>query len=48
MLRGEPRGRPDRGKEPDAIVLATGFDAMTGSILRVDIRGNSGVALREK
>jgi cation diffusion facilitator CzcD-associated flavoprotein CzcO len=31
----------------DAIVFATGFDAMTGSILRVDIRGRGGRSLRE-
>jgi cyclohexanone monooxygenase len=34
--------------EVDAIVFATGFDAMTGSILRVDIRGRGGLALRDK
>jgi cyclohexanone monooxygenase len=32
----------------DTIVFATGFDAMTGSILGVDIRGRGGVALRDK
>jgi cation diffusion facilitator CzcD-associated flavoprotein CzcO len=32
--------------EVDAIVFATGFDAMTGSLLRVDIRGRDGAALR--
>ena len=31
----------------DAIVYATGFDAMTGSILKVDIRGRGGRTLRE-
>ncbi|HEX5587977.1 MAG TPA: NAD(P)/FAD-dependent oxidoreductase [Acidimicrobiia bacterium] len=31
----------------DAIVLATGFDAMTGSLLRIDIRGSDGLALRD-
>jgi cation diffusion facilitator CzcD-associated flavoprotein CzcO len=31
----------------DAIVFATGFDAMTGAILRIDIRGRGGMALRE-
>jgi cyclohexanone monooxygenase len=30
----------------DAIVFATGFDAMTGAILRVDIRGRGGRSLR--
>ena len=32
----------------DAIVFATGFDAMTGAVLGVDIRGRAGVPLREK
>ncbi len=34
--------------EFDVVVFATGFDAMTGTLLRVDIRGNDGQALREK
>ena len=38
----------DRTYEVDAIVFATGFDAMTGSLLKVDIRGRSGLSLREK
>jgi cation diffusion facilitator CzcD-associated flavoprotein CzcO len=29
----------------DAIVFATGFDAMTGALLAIDIRGRNGVAL---
>lgn len=33
--------------EVDAIVYATGFDAMTGSILKVDIRGRGGRPLRD-
>jgi cyclohexanone monooxygenase len=32
----------------DVIVLATGFDAMTGALQRVDIRGRDGETLREK
>jgi cyclohexanone monooxygenase len=32
----------------DALVLATGFDAMTGAILKVDIRGRGGRSLRDK
>jgi cyclohexanone monooxygenase len=32
----------------DALVLATGFDAMTGALLRIDIRGKGGQPLREK
>ena len=31
----------------DDIVFATGFDAMTGSILRIDPRGRSGASLRD-
>jgi cyclohexanone monooxygenase len=31
----------------DVIVFATGFDAMTGALLKVDIRGSDGVSLRE-
>ncbi len=33
--------------EVDAIVYATGFDAMTGAILRVDIQGRDGRRLRD-
>ena len=32
----------------DIIVLATGFDAITGALLKIDIRGRNGVTLREK
>jgi cation diffusion facilitator CzcD-associated flavoprotein CzcO len=32
----------------DIIVFATGFDAMTGSLLRIDVRGREGRGLREK
>jgi cation diffusion facilitator CzcD-associated flavoprotein CzcO len=32
----------------DVIVFATGFDAMTGSLLKIDIRGLDGVTLKEK
>jgi cyclohexanone monooxygenase len=32
----------------DAIVFATGFDAMTGTLNRIDIRGRGGAALKEK
>jgi cation diffusion facilitator CzcD-associated flavoprotein CzcO len=31
----------------DVIVFATGFDAMTGPMLRMDIRGRGGVALKD-
>jgi cyclohexanone monooxygenase len=32
----------------DAIVYATGFDAMTGALTRVDIRGRDGLSLRDE
>ena len=32
----------------DTLVLATGFDAMTGALLNMDIRGKDGLALSEK
>ncbi len=38
----------DRSFEFDAIVMATGFDAMTGAIVGVDIEGRDGLALRDK
>jgi cyclohexanone monooxygenase len=37
-----------RDHEVDALVLATGFDAMTGSVARIDIRGRGGQALNQK
>jgi len=45
-----PAGISARGQEyaVDAIVLATGFDAMTGALLRIDIRGTGGQMLSEK
>lgn len=33
--------------EVDAIVFATGYDAMTGSLLRIDIHGRNGITLGE-
>jgi cation diffusion facilitator CzcD-associated flavoprotein CzcO len=38
----------DREYEFDIIIYATGFDAITGSFDRIDIRGVDGVSLREK
>ncbi len=32
----------------DTIVLGTGFDAMTGALLALDLRGRGGLSLREK
>jgi cyclohexanone monooxygenase len=45
-----PRGPCTAGREfeLDAIVFATGFDAMTGALARIDIRGRDGLPLREK
>ena len=34
--------------EVDAIVLATGFDAMTGAVTNIDIRGQQGRSLQDK
>lgn len=38
----------DKEWEFDYIILATGYDAMTGSIMKIDIRGPSGESLPEK
>lgn len=38
----------DESREFDAIVYATGFDAMTGALVAVDIEGRDGVTLKEK
>jgi cyclohexanone monooxygenase len=37
----------DETVEIDVLVLATGFDAMTGTLLRIDIRGRGGVTLQQ-
>ena len=37
----------DREYPLDVLVLATGFDAMTGSIMRIDIKGVGGASLRD-
>jgi cation diffusion facilitator CzcD-associated flavoprotein CzcO len=44
-----PGGIRTRSREHalDIIVFATGFDAMTGPLLRIDIRGRGGRSLRE-
>ena len=36
-----------RSFELDAIVFATGFDAMTGTLMRIDVRGRAGLTLKE-
>jgi len=38
----------DEVTEVDLIVFATGFDAMTGSLLKIDVRGRDGVTLAER
>ena len=45
-----PRGVRANGREyaADVLVLATGFDAMTGALFRIEIRGRGGVLLRDK
>jgi cation diffusion facilitator CzcD-associated flavoprotein CzcO len=45
-----PAGVVVRGVEYalDSLVFATGFDAMTGALLRMDIRGACGLPLKEK
>jgi cation diffusion facilitator CzcD-associated flavoprotein CzcO len=45
-----PRGvrTRDATYDVDSIVFATGFDAMTGALLNVDVRGRGGQTLREK
>jgi cyclohexanone monooxygenase len=45
-----PRGLRAGGKEfeLDAIVFATGFDAMTGALLNIDIRGRGGIRFKDK
>ena len=40
--------RRARTTQFDCLVLATGFDAMTGALLKVDISGRGGVALKDK
>ena len=32
----------------DSLIFATGFDAMTGALLRIDIRGRGGMSLKDK
>lgn len=34
--------------ELDCIIFATGFDSMTGTLLRIDIQGRNGLTLRKK
>ena len=45
-----PTGLVANGREFefDSIVFATGFDAMTGTLFKVDIRGRDGQSLKQK
>jgi cyclohexanone monooxygenase len=45
-----PKGLVTGGREYefDAIVFATGFDAMTGSFAKIDMRGRGGLTLKDK
>ena len=38
----------DKEYQFDAIVFATGFDAMTGALVAVDIEGRNGITLKQK
>jgi cyclohexanone monooxygenase len=48
--RFDARGLHTGGQhhEFDAVVLATGFDAMTGTMLRLDLRGRGGLRIHDK
>jgi len=50
LERITPRGvvAGDREHALDALVLATGFDAMTGTLVRLDLRGREGASIRDK
>lgn len=50
LMEATSSGIRTQGREIDcdAIVFATGFDAMTGALKSVDLRGEGGVLLREK
>ena len=45
-----PQGLVTNGQahEFDALVLATGFDAMTGTLMRLDLRGRGGISIQQK
>ncbi|MDT9592163.1 NAD(P)/FAD-dependent oxidoreductase [Nocardioides zeae] len=50
ILEYTPRGvrTPDGEIEADVIIIATGFEAFTGALNRIEIRGVDGLLLREK
>src|SRR5438034_5978262 len=41
-------GTTENEYEVDAIVFAIGYDAMTGALSRINLRGRGGIALRDK
>lgn len=45
-----PKGLITGGRlfEFDALVLATGFDAMTGTLMKLDLRGVGGISIQDK
>lgn len=49
-IRIEPKGIRvgDEFHEVDAIIFATGYDALTGTLNQIDIRGRHGAALRDR
>ena len=38
----------DHDLQLDSIIFATGYDAVTGAVARIDVRGRSGTALKDK
>jgi cyclohexanone monooxygenase len=50
IQRITPRGleTADTEYELDVIIFATGYDAVTGSLTRIDIRGEGGLSLKDK
>ncbi|HTX63449.1 MAG TPA: cyclohexanone monooxygenase, partial [Acidimicrobiales bacterium] len=50
ILELTPGGLTTRASryELDALVFATGYDAVTGAVLAVDVRGRDGVELRDR
>jgi cyclohexanone monooxygenase len=50
IKRFTPEGLVANGRHHafDSVVFATGFDAMTGTLFAVDIRGRGGLALKDK
>jgi cation diffusion facilitator CzcD-associated flavoprotein CzcO len=47
-MQGNVVQTADRSFELDALVLATGFDAITGALLAIDVKGKGGRSLRDE